>query len=241
MKNQHWKFVLKWIFIILFCMLLFTFLHECGHGFGSLTEGIHISTSFNRTGDIGKKPIDPDFYSNQYVDGTTDSGSFLGPFVNWVFAVISTVLLINVKKRSSRESFLLGACAVSNAWIRFFPMLWFFLSAPFNHVHMEDEVQWGVRSITSVQFPMPNNAFVNLAKIYPKLFLLNPYIYFWPLVSITISAFCLVAAYREINKQFKTYLNSKTSKILFILAPILVTPLWGIIINILDNAVRINW
>lgn len=240
-KINRWKFLLPWILMILLCMIFFTFLHECGHGFGARLEGTHISTSFNRTGDVGKKPTDPDFYSNQFVGGTTDSSSLLGPFVNWTFAVVFTVLLINGKDKSLRKTFLFGACAVSNAVLRFLPMLDFFLTAPFHHVHLEDEVEWGASSVSSIRFPMSQTAFVNLTKLHPILFLSNPLFYFWPFVSMAISTICLVAAYRELYCQFTACLTGKILKLIFILAPILATPVWFAIINALDNAFRLNW
>ena len=240
-KMNHWKFLLLWIMTILFCMILFTFLHECGHGFGARLEGTHISTSFNRTGDVGKKPSDPDFHSNQFATGTTDSSSLLGPFVNWTFAVIFTALLITVKKNSPRKTFLIGTCAVSNAILRFLPMLDFFLSAPFHHVHLEDEVEWGAASISSIHFPMPDTAFASMAKMHPMLFLSNPLFYFWPFVSIAIVTVCLVTAYRELNRQFTAYIAGKILKVIFILAPVLAAPVWFVVINALDNAFRLNW
>lgn len=238
---NRWKFLLLWIFMVLFGMILFTFLHECGHGFGARLEGTHISTSFNRTGDVGKKPTDPDFRSNQNEVGTVDSSGLLGPFVNWTFAVVFTVLLVTVKKKNPQKSYLLGACAVSNAILRFLPMLSFFLNAPFHHIHLEDEVEWGASSVSSIHFPMPQTAFVNLTKLHPILFLSSPLFYFWPFVSMAISTICLVTAYRELYRQFTACLTGKILKLIFLLAPILATPVWFAIINALDNAFRLNW
>lgn len=240
-KMNRWKFLLLWILAVLFCMIFFTFLHECGHGFGARLEGTHISTSFNRTGDVGKKPTDPDFRSNQNEVGTVDSSGLLGPFINWTFAVVFTALLITVKKKGSRQSLLFGACAVSNSILRFLPMLSFFLNAPFHRVHLEDEVEWGASSISSVHFPMPETAFVNLIKLHPMLFLSNPLFYFWPFASMAIVTVCLVTAYRELNRQFTIYIASKIFKLIFILAPILAVPVWFVIINTLDNVFRLNW
>ena len=60
------------------------------------------------------------------------------------------------KKPGLRKVLLSGACAIANALCRLLPMAWLFISALFHHVHTDDEVEWGARSITSVNFPMLN-------------------------------------------------------------------------------------
>jgi hypothetical protein len=51
-------------------MVLFQFLHECGHGFGSQLNKSPVSTWFNRVGDSGKLPKDLDVQSEKIVRGT---------------------------------------------------------------------------------------------------------------------------------------------------------------------------
>lgn len=239
--KKNLRFGLVWVLLIFLALVLFTFLHECGHGFGAQLDGIHVSTGFNRVGAFGKIPSDPDFRSNQYIEGTSSSCDLLGPFTNWTFAIIFTILLITTKKTGSRKSLLYGACAIANALSRLLPMTWFFISALFHHVHIDDEVEWGARSIKSLNFPMLNDTFVNLAKTHPMLFLSDPLLYFWPLFSISISLICIILAYRQMYRQFGTYIAGTSSKILFALSPIIAIPFWLLLINTLDNLIRINW
>lgn len=241
MAKKTWKFILIWVLILFSVLILFTFLHECGHGFGSQLDGTHVSTGFNRVGDFGKKPSDPDFHLNQYTLGTIDASGLLGPFTNWIFAIIFTVLLATAKEPGSKNSFLFGACAIANALNRLLPMMWFFISALFHHVHLEDEVEWGARSISSLHFPMPNETFTALANAQPMLFLSDPLFYFWPLVSITISVVCFIVAYRQMFRQFGAYLPSKPTKVFWGISPVLAIPFWFILINLLDNLIRISW
>jgi len=76
------KFLMKWAFAQFLGMMVFQFIHECGHGFGSQLDGLHVSTGFSRVGDLNKYPGDSDFRSEKMVTGTPGSGGFLGPLTN---------------------------------------------------------------------------------------------------------------------------------------------------------------
>lgn len=240
-KRKTVKFILIWLLILLISMVFFTFCHECGHGFGSVFEGVSVSTSFNRVGNAGKIPHDPDFRDGQYIQGMLTPGSFMGPFVSWTFAVMFTILLTNLKKAGTKEKVLLGSCAIANAWCRLGSTAWILIASLFGHVHMEDEVEWFGRSISSLHFPMATDAFSALAKSNPQILLSHPMYYFWPLFSMLISLICFIAAFRYLLQNLKQYLNDKISRIVFVASPLLLAPVWFIVINTLDNLIRINW
>ena len=206
-----------------------------------MIEGIHVSTGFNRVGGFDRKPSDPDFRLDQYVGGTPSLDGLLGPFTNWMFAIIFVVLMLKSNEPGSRRYFLYGACAIANAWIRLLPMTWFFISTLFRRVHIEDEVEWGARYVSSLNFPMSNDVFVGLTKQSPMLFLSKPFFYFWPAFSMTIVLVCFIVAYRQLYRQLEIRTSSKVLKLLFNLSPLMATPFWFLAINFLDNLIRINW
>jgi len=62
-----------WAVFLFLSVLIFEFIHECGHGVGSRLEGYHVSTGFNRVGDVSKRPSDPDFRLNKMIQIANDS------------------------------------------------------------------------------------------------------------------------------------------------------------------------
>jgi hypothetical protein len=233
-------FLTIWLLALALGMVVFTFLHECGHGFGAQLDGIHLSTGFNRVGDSGKKPSDPDFRSNAMVTGELSSSDLLGPFTNWLFAVLFTSLLL-YRSKADRTTLLLGAGAVINAWTRLWPLVLVFLAALLGRVHLEDEVEWGLRAISSLHFPISFDDFFQLTRAQPERFLSEPRFYFWPLMSLAIVLTCFILAYRRLFRLFGSSMQSKAARWLFGLMPLIVTPPVFVILTWLDNFVRINW
>jgi hypothetical protein len=233
-------FLTLWLLALVLGMVFFTFMHECGHGFGAQLDGTHISTGFNRVGDFGKSPSDHGFNSNEVVTGELSSSGLLGPFTNWLFAILFTALLLR-RSNAGRKEFFLGAGAVVNAWIRLWQMVLFFIAALLGRVHLEDEVEWGLRAIAVLQFPIKFNDFIQLTHTQPKLFLSEPRVYFWPLVSISIVLTCFFFAYHHLYKLFSVYMPRKVAQWLFGLMPLIVTPPVFLLLAWLDNLIRINW
>jgi hypothetical protein len=208
MRRTTIVFLITWFLALSLGMVIFTFLHECGHGLGAQLDGIHLSTGFNRVGDFGKRPSDPDFRSNDSESGGLDSSGLLGPFTNWIFATLFTVLLL-LSSHPNRTVLFLGAGAVVNVWARLWPMMLFFLAAPLGRVHVEDEVGWGLRAIPSLHFPMGFNDFIQLTRTQPALFLSEPRFYFWPFVSLAIVLTCFIFAYRRLYRLFGSQMPTK--------------------------------
>ena len=159
-----------WAFFLIFSILLFTFLHECGHGFGAYLEGEHVSTGFNRVGDSGKKPDDPDFRSDYIIKGKFNIRGFFGPLINLMGAVLFTVILW-YRKSNNKWTLFIGAGALTNSFIRIVPMLVFFINAAAGRVVLEDEVEWGLHKVEGIEFPVLFSEFKELISLKPSLFL----------------------------------------------------------------------
>jgi len=137
------RLLIAWAVILFLATLIFQFLHECGHGFDSSLEGYHVSTGFDKVGDVGKRPSDHDFRLNKTIQGGWNLSDFLGPLVNWIFALAFTAIYL--KQRSFNSvTVLLGSGATINALIRLVPMLMFFGSAFLGRFVLEDEVALGL-------------------------------------------------------------------------------------------------
>lgn len=240
LKKISFNLLLIWMVFLFLSILIFLFLHECAHGFGSQLDGFPVSTGFNRIGDVGKRPRDPDFRSEHIVEGELRSGALLGPFTNWMFAITLTGLILH-REKTNNLTLLLMAGAVSNSLMRLIPMLGFFLAALGGKLVLEDEVEWGLRSIQGLEFPMFWNDFQALISQQNSLFLSEPRIYFWPLISFFISFICVVYVYLRIFKLFCMKMNTRIEQWLFGLMPLLIWPLISIAANKLDNLIRINW
>jgi len=234
------RFLLTWALVLFLGMVLFQFLHECGHGFGSQLDGLHVSTGFNRVGDAGKFPKDADFRSEQIETGFLGSGGLLGPFVNWMLAIFFTAWLLQ-RTRPGRATLFFGVGAVANALMRLPAMSLFFLGALLGRVHFEDEVDWGLGAVRGLHLPMPFADVRALAKARPGLFLAEPRLYFWPLLSFGISVLCFVLAQRRLRRIFAAECPSKLSRWAFWLMPVAVIPPMFLLCSWLDNVIRINW
>lgn len=240
MQNKSIRLLVLWALMLLVAITMFNFLHECGHGFGAQLDGRHISTGFNKVGDSFKKPSDPDFRSQQIETGILDSSGILGPFVNWMLAILFTAILL---KRSTDNSvtMAIGAAAVGNAVNRLSALISFFIGSLHNTVHLADEVEWGLNTTQGLDFPMSMSKITSIAETQPSVLLANPKIYFWPAISILISSICFYLAYRKLYRVFGNQMESKLSRWVFGLMPVVVGIILVFVINVLDNAVRINW
>jgi hypothetical protein len=214
--------------------------NRSAHGFGFLLEGIHVSTGFNLVGDSGKIPSDPDFTIELLNRGLTP-GPLFGPVITWILAILFTVILL-YRSQSNRLTLFIGAAAVSSALMRLIPMLIFIIPALFGNLpNLQDEQLMSLSLIEGVSLPISEAGLDQLAKSNPSLFLATPGFYFWSLVSIAISLICLVLAFRQLYKLFGNQLQSRSSKLVFGLMPvILFIPIFGTV-SFLDNVIRINW
>jgi hypothetical protein len=234
------RFIILWALLLFVGLTLFNFLHECGHGFGAQLDGTHISTGFNQIGDSGKKPSDPNFRSESIETGILDSSGLLGPFTNWMFAILFTILLYK-RKQANVLTLIIGTAAVSNALNRLIGVIPFFTGALHNRFRMADEIEWGLKAIKQLNFPMPSDKFMSIANSQPSLILSNPRVYFWPTVSVAISGICFYFAYRKLFRIFKVQLNTKLISWIFGLMPVLMVVGMIITVSKLDNLIRINW
>ncbi len=229
-----------WFIAISFSIFVSTFLHECAHGLGSYIMGVRVSTGFNRVGDYGKFPHEPDFRSNFILHGKIELGGFSGPLITWLLAIIFTLLLIRRDKQNFLTIFI-GSMSVANSFLRIVPVFFFFISAISGNFVLEDEVAWGLNRTEGVNFPMNLGDFKRLATYEPEIFLSNPYIYIWPFISLLICSICLVSSYKKLSSIFKDSLSHSLFKWVFGLIPLASFPLTFTLLNWLDGVIRINW
>lgn len=234
------KYLFVWFLFLSLSFFVSTFLHECGHGFGSLIDGVRVSTGFNSVGDFGKFPSQPDFRSNHIITGKLDSGGLLGPFVTWSLAIIFTALL-SKRKKPVFLTVLFGSMSVANSFLRIVPIFFFLVSAVSGYFTLEDEVAWGLNRTQGVNFPMSFGEFKKIALSNPKVFISNPYVYFWPIVSFLICFVCLIISYKKLAFLYRDFLPHFLYKFVFALIPLASFPFTFSILNWLDNLVRINW
>jgi len=237
-KNS--RLLIAWAVILFFATLIFQFLHECGHGFGSSLEGYHVSTGFDKVGDVGKRPSDHDFRLNKTIQGRWNLSDFLGPMINWIFAIFFTAIFLR-QRTVSCVAVLFGSGAAINALIRLVPMLMFFGSAFLGRFVLEDEVALGLSAIQGIKFPMSYLNFKILASTKSSLFLVEPKIYYWPVISLIISIVCFIPTYRRLSQLIRQHLTSRISQWFFMLVPFLILPLAFICAKKLDSLIRLNW
>jgi hypothetical protein len=211
------------------------------HGIGARMDGIHVSTGFNKVGDYGKSPDDPDFRTG----GTENSvwSGLLGPVSSWLLAIIFTVWLYRFKG-PSLGALIVGALAVCNSLIRSLPMALALLSALIGSPYMEDEIGWGIWYVLKFYHPeLASSAlgFHALLKTYAFVFLASPSFWIPPLLSLVISLACLILAYRHNYKLWGDELISRVNRFLFGLLPFIVYFAAMPVLNWLDRLIRINW
>jgi hypothetical protein len=234
------RFLLYWTILIFIIFIVVWFLHESAHGLGFRLEGTHVSTGFNLVGASGKTPSDPDFTVELMNQGLS-TGLFFGPAITWIMAIVFTVILL-YRSQSNLLSLLIGATAVSSAFMRLIPMIIFIIPALLGSLpNLQDEQLMSLGLVDGVPLPISDAGLDQLASTNPSLFLGNPNFYLWFLVSILISSICLILSYRQLYKLFADQLQSRISKIIFGLIPvILFIPIFGTV-TFLDNILRINW
>ncbi len=139
----------KWFFLLLAATLASIWLHELAHGLSAYLAGFAVSTGFNRVGDAGKKPSQPDFRRRH---STYRNPWDLGPAVTLTAAVIFTALLFANQHLAATS--LLGALALANSSLRLLPMLMAFGGLLFGgNLGREDETEQAhlLQQITGVR------------------------------------------------------------------------------------------
>lgn len=228
--------------LLLFASLIFsTFLHEDGHGIGAKLDGIHVSTGFNKVGNYGKSPDDPDFRTGR----TTNAiwSGLLGPITTWLLAIIFTVWLYRFKE-PTWGALTVGTLAVSNSLIRAVPMLLFLSSALMGRPYMEDEVGWGIWYV--LKYLRPELAdqtlgFHALVQTYAPAFLAEPAFWIPPLLSLAISLGCLLPALQRIYTLWRDRIGNWINLLLFGLLTLSAYFAAIPVLNKLDRLIRINW
>lgn len=232
-------FLPRWAAILLTLMLISIFLHECAHGFGAWLVGERVSTGFNRVGAYGKRPSDPDFRQNAMIPGRPTISSVVGPAVNWLLAVSFTAILHRVDVPGLPALWVAGA-GLSNAWLRLFPMAFFFARALAGNLVLEDEASWGLHTIDSLSWPASYSEFKSLAREDARRILREPGVLIWPALSLMLSLTCVILIHRRLDLLFAPML-SKSARRLMMLMPLLVWPLLFFVSEWLDERVRLNW
>lgn len=242
-RNPLLFLIAVWAVVLFVVVIASVFLHEDGHGIGARIDGIHVSTGFNKVGNYGRSPDDPDFR-------TTGSGSdqalwsgLLGPITTWLLAIIFTIWLYRFKG-PSWGALVVGAIAIVNGLIRAVPMTLFLVSALGGHPYMEDEVGWGIWYV--IRFCRPDLAnstldYHALVRTYADVFLADPTFWIPPLFSLLVSLACLIFAYRRMYSLYRDRLPHWTSRLLFGLLPLGMDAAAYPVLNWLDRLIRINW
>lgn len=240
-RRETFRLLTIWAVAFFFIYIGIWFLHEVAHGFGYQLDGIHVSTGFNLVGASGKKPSDADFTVNLPVEGMS-TGVLLGPFTTWMLAILFTGILLH-RPHPNQMTLVIGAAAVSNAFMRLMPLTIFLIAAVFGNASgvWQDEQKMSLGAIESIDLPISESDLRDLKNSEPSMFMGDVGFYFWLIVSLSISLVCFVLSYRHLFKLFRARLPSKAARIIFGLMPaILFIPVFGIV-NLLDNFMRINW
>jgi hypothetical protein len=229
-----------WVILLFAGFIFSTFLHEDGHGLGARIDGVHVSTGFNKVGDPGKFPGDPDFRAS---DTITVWGGLLGPMTTWFLAITFTILLYRFKG-PSWGALTVGALAISNGFIRTVPMMLVLISSALGKPYLEDEIAWGIWIV--VKYVHPSLAttgldFRTLLQTYPASFLSAYILWIPPLLSLVISLACLIPAYIRVYKFWGNGLRNRVIRWLFVFIPLPVFFATIPVLNWLDRLIRINW
>jgi hypothetical protein len=240
MIYRNFRYLVAWAVFLLLGILIFQFLHECGHGFGAKLGGYQVSTGFDKVGGVGKRPSDPDFRLNKIIQGRWNPADFLGPLINWLFAVIFTAIFLQ-QRTANRVALLFAAGAAINALMRLFPMLVFFVSALFGRFILEDEAALGLSAIRGLKFPISYLDFKTFASTHSSLLLAAAKVYFWPAISLIISTVCFVLTYRRLNQLVRQTMISRITQRIFLFMPFLAWSLEFNVLKILDDLIRLNW
>jgi len=237
----------RWAILIFLSLLVFTFLHEVGHGFGSWLTGVHVSTGFNRVGNAGKFPDDPDFRNGMQ---SSVLGGILGPGLTLSLAVGFTLWLVR-RSQPDTVSLTIGAAAISNALLRLIPMALVFGSLMFGRLHIEDEVGLGIDLALFVwTWGDAPGTWEQARALWDRVHIVDSGLYhfggslwFWlpPAMSLGISLLCLVLVYRRLQRLFGSTVGSRLAKGVFLSMPLVIFPAFLTVANHLDRIWRINW
>lgn len=240
-------FLLIWAILIFVAFLTSAFLHEVGHGFGSRLTGVHVSTGFNRVGNPGKFPDDPDFRTGM---GSSVLGGALGPGLTLSFATVFT-LWLRRRRNLDLLSLAIGAVAISNALLRLIPMLMVFGAALFGKIHIEDEIGLGVDlaiwTITRGDAPGTWEKIhvtwdrVTIVKDGLTQFGSSPLFWLPAALSMCVALLCLILAYKRLLLLFQGKIHPRRASRGFWLILVIIYPIVFIVANFLDRIWRINW
>lgn len=210
------KYLIKWFVILLCCFVISTFVHELGHGISSYAVGVHLSTGFNRVGNVYKAPHDLDFRKG-FENFQTPWD--MGPATSLFLAVGFTVVFTKLKSKNKTVTMTVGALALCNSLIRLIPMIHSYSGLLIRgNFFVEDEIDLGV--------------------LWDKLSGLVIMKYAPSFISIVVSLLCLYFVVKTIKKKLP-YLFHK--HFIFSASIVLAYIISFIIENKLDNIIRINW
>lgn len=194
--------------------LLSVFLHETGHGVSAYLTGYPVSTGFNKVGDYGKKPSDPDFRAeHKNYEYPWD----MGPFLTLLLAILFTCLLAKID--NPFLLYLVAGFAFANSLLRLLPMLnsySFFLLT--GNLITEDEIGMGI-----LWYKRSGWSFL---KYLPSI------------ISLVVSAICLKNVIRLLNRKLPNLISAGW---LFTVTSIGAFLVLVKIIPFLDERFRINW
>lgn len=240
-------FLLCWAILIFVSTLTSAFLHEVGHGFGSRLTGVHVSTGFNRVGNPGKFPDDPDFRTGMR---SSVLGGALGPALTLSFATVLTQWL-HRRRNPDLVSLAIGAAAISNALLRLIPMLMVFGAALFGKIHIEDEIDlgvdlalwaktWGDAPGTWEKIRIAWDR-VSIVKDGLTQFGSSPQFWLPAALSMCVALLCLILAYKRLRLLFQGKIHPRQASWGFWLIPVIIFPIVLVVANFLDRIWRINW
>ena len=230
--------IVGWALIVFIALVISYFLHEDGHGIGAKLDGIHVSTGFNRVGNLGRVPGDPDFRTD-LTGGVW--GGLLGPGISWVLAIIFTIWLCRQQKLS-RGAWVIAAFAVANGLARAIPLTRVLLCALRGEIAMEDEMHWGIWYVGKIARPdLGLQGALALAPTQPGLLLSYPAIWIAILISLGISLVCLFFVYRHLLTLWRSQFERRVIRVLLALIPLGVWFATLPLLNFLDQIIRINW
>jgi hypothetical protein len=112
--------------------------------------------------------------------------------------------------------------AISNAINRLPSMIAFFIGAAFGKIILADEIDWGMKAVKGIHFPMNCHDFNTLSPSQIGIILSEPRVYFWPFVSLLISVVCFYFAHKHLYKVFPAQLSSRITCWLFGFMPLIV-------------------
>ena len=230
--------IVSWTLIVFIALCVSIFLHEDGHGIGAKLDGVAISTGFNRIGNPGRAPSDPDFRTGFAGGVWTGLG---GPLTSWVLAIIFTIWLCRQTKLDYR-TWVIAAFAVANGLARAVPNATVLLWALRGQIVTEDEVHWGLWYVGKVFRPdLGLQGALALVPTQPSLLLSYPAIWIPILISLGISLVCLFFAYRHLWKLWRGQFGDWATRGSLAVIPLGVWYAIWTPLNYLDQIIRINW